>query len=308
MRQRANASTIQNAARASKVQARKIVVHEKINIENNKPLYDSCNNELQGTFQMQVANETGKSYVPNFRVGLLEYFFRFYSLFFKSVDIKCSRTLKIIRDLQLNEFRVCELKKSFHEIDVDRSGEISSAEFLASLNIGRSPFTDELFRMMDVDHNERVDFEEFVYIVCMFCIFRKRDIERFVFDTYDRDKSSFLTSDEVNVICRDKGDTNKAEADERGGIIPGNYRKLLLKFDDNQDGVIDMKEFKDMERKYPMVLFQAFEIQTAMRKMTFGIRTWESVIDSLEKRKVWISPEDNNRRSRNNNKNNNNNS
>ena len=47
------------------------------------------------------------------------------------------------------------------------------------------------------------------------------------------------------------------------------------KIDDNGDGVIDYDEFREFNRHYPALLFPAFQMQQALRRITFGDGFWQ---------------------------------
>lgn len=56
-------------------------------------------------------------------------------------------------------------------------------------------------------------------------------------------------------------------------IFPGNFSRALEEFDTNDDGEIDFDEFRELNRRYPMVLFPAFRLQDAFRRKTLGAWT-----------------------------------
>jgi Ca2+-binding EF-hand superfamily protein len=52
--------------------------------------------------------------------------------------------------------------------------------------------------------------------------------------------------------------------------FPSNFKKALTEFDVNDDGLIDYGEFKEIDRKFPLVLFPAFRLQDVMQRNTLG--------------------------------------
>jgi hypothetical protein len=50
-------------------------------------------------------------------------------------------------------------------------------------------------------------------------------------------------------------------------------------FDSNDDGLIDFDEFRELNRRYPMILFPAFRLQDRMQRSTLGERKWTKVLE-----------------------------
>ena len=66
----------------------------------------------------------------------------------------------MVEALGLSQRQLRILKEKFDDIDVDGSGNIDHEEFFETMGEVRSKLTDELFRIMDLDGNARIDFDE----------------------------------------------------------------------------------------------------------------------------------------------------
>ena len=61
------------------------------------------------------------------------------------MDFKNSHTRDIVEKFDLQPWHLHRMKRKFDEIDIDKSGNISSEEFLVSTGSSRSQFTDMMF-------------------------------------------------------------------------------------------------------------------------------------------------------------------
>ena len=100
----------------------------------------------------------------------------------------------------LTRKEVQTLHDRFEDMDTFGQGQITRTEFWQELDIVGSSFTEKLFEMIDSDGSGRIDFSEFVCILCTYCIFNKEDILRFAFDCYDLDGSGRIDKEEVNAL------------------------------------------------------------------------------------------------------------
>ena len=77
------------------------------------------------------------------------------------VKLLHEKSQKMTAALGLSQKHLRILRDKFDDIDVDGSGNIDSVEFFESMGEMRSKITDELFSMMDLDGNARLDFDEY---------------------------------------------------------------------------------------------------------------------------------------------------
>ena len=63
---------------------------------------------------------------------------------------------------------------------------MDAVEFFDMLDEERTPLTDELFALMDLDGSGTIEFDEFIAVLLTYCMYTKDDILRFCFDTFDK--------------------------------------------------------------------------------------------------------------------------
>ncbi|GMH46281.1 hypothetical protein TrRE_jg6825 [Triparma retinervis] len=191
-------------------------------------------------------------------------------------DTRETYNLSVVKFNNLNEFSrvlgirrsvIGRLRASFRRLDHDKSGSISMAEFLVMLHIDTNRFTKRAFSLIDSDNDGKVDFYEFVAAIWNYCTLDWESLVRFSFDLFDIDGSGELEINEIEkLVCYVAG---KKKVDSR-------MRKILGIMDDNKDGKVNFNEFTGYNRKFPSILFPAFNMQMKLRTKVLGVPFWES--------------------------------
>jgi Ca2+-binding EF-hand superfamily protein len=191
------------------------------------------------------------------------------------VNLRDPKALETADMLDLTQSHLRKMRYKFDEIDIDGSGSIDAEEFFETLDMARSPFTDRLFAMIDLDANGSIDFDEFIRVVTTYCMFTKDEILRFCFECFDVDSSGTIDEKEFVELCKTVNNANPT--------FPGNFKKALEQFDVNDDGLIDYSEFLEIEKRFPMVLFPAFQLQDRMQDKSLGLNSWLQVIKNYNR-------------------------
>ena len=177
----------------------------------------------------------------------------------------------------VTEKDIRRLKFHFDDIDIDGSKEIDLYEFFEFVKETRSPLTDALFQLIDTSGNGLISFNEFVQVTVTYCMYNREEILKFVFDTYDADGSGAIDEEEFMVLC--------TSVNAAAPSFPGNFQRALEEFDSNDDGLIDFDEFRELNRRYPMILFPAFRLQDRMQRATLGPAKWAKILKTAAKDK-----------------------
>jgi len=89
------------------------------------------------------------------------------------IQIRDQQALEIVGRLELQQKHLHRLMRRFEDIDLDGSGTMDTTEYLESVGEQRSPFTDRMFSLLDIDPNGVLDFDDFVRVTANYCMFTK---------------------------------------------------------------------------------------------------------------------------------------
>ncbi|MCO5581959.1 hypothetical protein L7F22_035848 [Adiantum nelumboides] len=142
----------------------------------------------------------------------------------------------------LSEEEISGLKNLFTNMDTDNSGTISYEELKAGLaKQGATLAESEVKQLMDaadVDGNGTIDYMEFISATMHVNKINKEDHLHEAFNYFDKDRSGFITMDELKVALE-----KHKLGDEK------TIKDIITEVDSNKDGRIDYQEFKAMMRK-----------------------------------------------------------
>lgn len=181
--------------------------------------------------------------------------------------------IKLSKALGLTKHHLWQLRECFCDIDMDESGTIDVADMCKSIGEAVTPLVVAVFRMLDINSKQRIDFDEFVAFALVYCMYTRDDVLKLCFDHFDADKSGFIDEDEFVALCRA---VNNGEP-----LFEGNFRHALAKVDLNADGIVDFDEFKALDKRMPLILYPAFRLQDNLQKKTLGATTWLRIMENV---------------------------
>jgi calcium-dependent protein kinase len=141
----------------------------------------------------------------------------------------------------LSEEEIAGLREMFKMIDTDHSGSITFEELKSGLErVGSNLVESEIRQLMDaadVDQNGTIDYGEFLAATLHLNKIEREENLFAAFSWLDKDKSGYLTVDELQHACSryNMGDTS--------------IEDLIREVDQDNDGRIDYNEFVTMMRK-----------------------------------------------------------
>jgi calcium-dependent protein kinase len=141
----------------------------------------------------------------------------------------------------LSEEEIAGLKKMFLMMDSDGSGAISFEELKEGLKkVGSNLMEADIRQLMDaadVDHNGTIDYGEFLAATLNLNKIEREENLYAAFSYLDKDRSGYLTTDELQQACNDYHMGDMCVED------------LIREADQDNDGRIDYNEFVTMMRK-----------------------------------------------------------
>jgi calcium-dependent protein kinase len=141
----------------------------------------------------------------------------------------------------LSEEEIAGLKEMFLMMDSDGSGAISFEELKEGLKkVGSNLMEADIRQLMDaadVDHNGTIDYGEFLAATLNLNKIEREENMYAAFSYLDKDKSGYLTTDELQQACNDFHMGDMCVED------------LIREVDQDNDGRIDYNEFVTMMRK-----------------------------------------------------------
>eukprot|EP00903_Cladosiphon_okamuranus_P017842 g16420.t1 len=151
----------------------------------------------------------------------------------------------------------------FAAMDVDRQGTIEIGAFFEYLEWPRNAFANHLFSFMEsADEDGRVDFGDFVKLVCSYCMFGKSDLLRYAYTVYDQGKG-FVSFDDLMSLLNDVHKTNS-----------GPIERALRDADIARIGQLSFNHFLDLDKRFPKMFYPVANLQLEIRKKFLGEAFW----------------------------------
>jgi Ca2+-binding EF-hand superfamily protein len=155
----------------------------------------------------------------------------------------------------------------FTKMDVANTGFIDLEQFYRHFHLDRSPFADRVFSVLDTDGSGSVDFREFTLALWNFCSMDHRSLMRFSFTLFDTHGTGQVeTSDMYTLVKEVYGKT--FESNPKVALV-------LKEATENDHGHISFDEFREINKRFPNLLFPAYTFQTQLRRAALGEAFWD---------------------------------
>jgi Ca2+-binding EF-hand superfamily protein len=180
----------------------------------------------------------------------------------RHLDIFCDR-------LRVPTKQLKALFRVFGMIDQDFSNSIDLDEFFDHFDLEYSFFANRAFSVMNVDRDPsspaQLDFAEFFVGVFNYCTLTHDTLVKFAFDLFDKDGSGAIARDELEQLVEIV--YGQAAVDEKAS-------KVIRMMDRDRDGLVELLEFRQIERRVPSLLKPAFELQQQLQQKLLGRKFW----------------------------------
>ena len=141
-----------------------------------------------------------------------------------------------------------DLRKIFKEFDKNGDGQLSYTELKEGFkkyynndDVADKEF-DILIEKIDLDHNNFIEYEEFLRVTVNLDVLITDQNLKLAFDFFDKDKSGKLSPDEIKEVLGVNFPDNIEKENE---IIKG----IISEIDLNKDGIVSFEEFKELMLK-----------------------------------------------------------
>lgn len=160
-----------------------------------------------------------------------------------------------------------KLFKIFKKSDLSKDGFISDLEILMLLDMERTPFTERIFKIFDIDGSSQLDFREFIIALWNFCSIGEY-LPHFAFSLYDLDASGEITDKEIKQMLIDVYGKDY----DKNHIAMDLYNNQIPKY---AGKTIDINEFLGFVHNHDKLLFPAFEVVRKLQDCILGGKFWD---------------------------------
>jgi serine/threonine-protein phosphatase 2B regulatory subunit len=168
-------------------------------------------------------------------------------------NAKKSALEEFAKDNNVKPETVKKAYKRFQATDKDKSGVIDYTEFCEILQVDPSPLCEKAFRLYDYDKTGQIDAREFLISLSNYSGAGKEDKLKFAFMVFDDDGNGVITKAELMKILKSNHmASHDAEVARKADTI-------MAQADKDGDGVITFDEFVIVSKKFPNILFPAYQ-------------------------------------------------
>jgi len=157
------------------------------------------------------------------------------------------------RENNLKPESVKKAYKRFQATDKDKSGLIDYTEFCEILQVDPSPQCEGVFQLYDYDKTGQIDAREFLIAVSNYTGAGKEDKLKFAFMSFDGEGNGVITKAELlKILKANHMASHDIEVSRKADTI-------MTQADKDGDGVITFDEFVIVSKKFPNILFPAYQ-------------------------------------------------
>lgn len=157
------------------------------------------------------------------------------------------------KDNNLKPESVKKAYKRFQAADKDKSGLIDYTEFCEILQVDPSPQCEGVFQLYDYDKTGQIDAREFLIAVSNYTGAGKEDKLKFAFMAFDGEGNGVITKAELlKILKANHMASHDVEVARKADTI-------MSQADKDGDGVITFDEFVIVSKKFPNILFPAYQ-------------------------------------------------
>lgn len=176
--------------------------------------------------------------------------------------------------LRIRKGDLDRLYSNFLAMDVKGRGLVEMPAFYRFMGIAPSAYAERVFLLFDEGGDGLIDFHDFVVIVWNYCGLDSSALVRFAHMLYDTNVSGFISQDQLRDMVRQMF----------GDAFTQNPKVMCIFAEAGFGDKVSYDHFADVARKYPYLLFPAFQMQSAIRRAVLGEAFWEAHFEERARR------------------------
>eukprot|EP00347_Sterkiella_histriomuscorum_P006285 403353352 len=139
-----------------------------------------------------------------------------------------------------------------------------------------APYLERFFDLIDREHIERVNYEEFLPALVSFCLFSKDEMITFVFNMFDRDRDGEISKRDLFRLFTIVIDNIQ--------VFPVNNMRAVELIQMERGDKMTKNDFVKIVQQLPYTIFPSFRLQSEMRETFGGNRFWRKCKVRLDKK------------------------
>eukprot|EP00300_Choanocystis_sp_HF-7_P013954 c18516_g1_i1.p1 GENE.c18516_g1_i1~~c18516_g1_i1.p1 ORF type:complete len:178 (-),score=51.74 c18516_g1_i1:36-569(-) len=146
------------------------------------------------------------------------------------------------QETHFTDEEIKRLYRRFRKLDKDLTGTITKDDFLGLPELAMNPLVDRVVAIFDVNHDESINFKEFITALSVFSAQGSREEKlKFAFKIYDIDGDGFISNGELFQVLKMMVGTNLTDV-QLQQIVD----KTIIEADLDKDGMISWSEFENI--------------------------------------------------------------
>lgn len=179
---------------------------------------------------------------------------------------------------------ILNLRKNFMAIDIGKESVIDIMQVFTFH--GETPglkFGPWFMQLIESRLDDRMDFGEYICLICSVACMQKNEIHRWIFKCIDEEAIGFLEEGTFRKLCEILMDEEVTGYHTRDAVALWKHPHLGGKRDNNQDGKIVMyyPEFCKLITSFTALVYPVFRVQDKFREANLGREYWSKKLRSF---------------------------
>ena len=179
---------------------------------------------------------------------------------------------------------IITMRKNFLAIDIGKEGVVDIMQVFTFH--GETPalkFGIWLMQLTESHLDDRMDFGEYICLICSLACMQKNEVHRWIFKCIDSEGVGYLEEKTYQRLCEVLMDEEMTGYHTRDAVALWHHKHLGGKKDNNQDGKIVMyyPEFCRLITSFTALVYPVFRVQDKFREYNLGREFWAAKLKSF---------------------------